>query len=125
ITPGAACAADVSMPAIRACGWLLRSNATCKSRSGFRSAAYSPRPVNNRGSSVRLIGAPTFRGRRTSDGCARASLLIAIDTLAQRLPLPVVMAADHGGAGGLDPPHFRECLELLLDVPGIAGRGIG
>ena len=35
------------------------------------------------------------------------------------------MAADDRGAGLLDPPHLRERLQLRVDIPGVAGRGIG
>src|SRR5258706_11488035 len=97
----------------------------CNARSGFRSAVYSPFPVRSRGSSVRLIGAPTCRGRITSACCARLSLLIAPVSLAQALPLPVVMAADDGRSGLLDPPHLLERLQQCLRIPGVARRGIG
>src|SRR5580693_1396070 len=97
----------------------------CNARSGLRSAVYSPLPVRSRGSSVRLIGAPTCRGRMTSAGRARLSLLIALVSLAQALPLPVVMATDNDRSGPLDPSHLRERGQQRVDIPGVARRDIG
>src|SRR5215472_8347581 len=124
MTPGAAWAPVVSIRKTLACDCSLRRNATCSARSGLRSALYSPLPVRSLGSSVRLIGAPTCRGRRTSLDRAKLSLLIAGLDLAQRLPLLIVVTANDGRAGFLDPPHRLERLQKCLGVPGIAGCGI-
>src|ERR1700748_2915678 len=117
ITPGAACAALGSVLMIRACDCSLRRKAACNARSGLRSAVYSPRPVRSRGSSVRLIGAPTCRGRSISAGCTRLSLFIALVSFAQALPLFVVMAADDGRSGLLHAPDILERLQLRLYIP--------
>ena len=68
------------------------------------------------GQKPRILGALDRRADvpRPQDirpGCARLSLLIAFVSLAQALPLLVVVAADHGGAALLDPPHLLERLQ--------------
>src|SRR5580704_13380176 len=123
-TPGAALAASVSIRTMVACGCSLRRIATCSARSGLRSAAYSPLPVNRRGSSVRRIGIPTWRGRSRSEVWTMSSLLIRLRSLAQALPLRVIMAADDGDAGFLDAADLGKGLQKRLGVPGIAGHGI-
>src|SRR3954453_4439625 len=123
-TPGDFSAAVVSIRTILAWHWLLRRKASCSARSGFRSAVYSPLPVSRRGSSVRLMGAPTFFGRTTSEGSARRSLFIAIIALAQVLPLLIVVPADNCGAAPLNPTDLFERLQLVFDVPSVTRGSI-
>src|SRR5689334_2892492 len=61
----------------------------------------------------------------TSAGRARLSLLIALVSLAQALPLQVVMTADDGRSGPLYPPHLLERLQQRFHIPGIARGDIG
>ena len=71
------------------------------------------------------------RARRRAEDAARPpavrrlSLLIAFGSLAQALPLLVVVAADDGRAGLLDPPHLLERLQQHFRIPGVARRDIG
>src|SRR5215212_7882026 len=81
---------------MRACACSLRRNATCSTFGTCRSSTKLPRPVSRRGSSVRFTRAPMIFGR------AWMTSLIGIGALAQRLPLRVVVAADHGRAAGFD-----------------------
>src|ERR1700677_3648148 len=53
-----------------------------------------------------------------------SSLLISLHSLAQALPLTVIMAADDGCAGLLDPTDFAKRVQQRIHIPGIAGRGI-
>ena len=59
-TPGAASARDLSMPAMRACGWGLLSTATCSSPGGSMLPTCSARPVTFWTASRRSTGLPTM-----------------------------------------------------------------
>src|ERR1700722_1801874 len=53
-----------------------------------------------------------------------SSLLISLCPLAQALPLSVIMPADNGCAGLLDPAYLAKRVQQRIHIPGVAGRGI-
>src|ERR1700677_411439 len=53
-----------------------------------------------------------------------SSLLIRLRPLAQALPLTVIMPADDGCAGLLDPAYLSVRLQERIRIPGVARRGI-
>src|ERR1043166_4178645 len=120
-TPGAACAAPVSIARMRACAWSLRRNAACSTPATCRSSTKLPSPVSRRGSSVRLMRAPTIFGRRSRAACS----LLGIRTFAQCRPLRSVVAADDRCAARLDAPYFGERLHQCVGVPRVLRQDAG
>src|SRR5215213_3039445 len=115
ITPGAARAVAQWIDTMRACACSLRRNATCSAFT-CRSSTKLPRPVSRRGSSVRFTRAPMMFG------LASMTSLIGVGALAQRLPLRVVVPADHRCAACFDAADlgkgFLQCV-VVLNVPGV------
>src|SRR5688572_3474392 len=112
-TPGITRAAAVSIETMRAWAWFERRKASASAPATCRSSTKLPAPVKSRGSSVRLIRAPMIFGRRF------AWSVIGVGSLAERLPLPVVVAADHDRAVGSDAPDLGERFFQCLHVPGV------
>src|SRR5579863_615675 len=120
-TPGAARAAAASIARMRACGWSLRRKATCSARITCRSSVKAPLPVSRRGSSVRLMRAPTSFGRAWTSGTS----FISVGAFAQARPLRLVMAANDGGAARFDAPDLGQRLGQYVRVPGVARNDAG
>src|SRR5688572_29245336 len=118
MTPAAARAAAQSIETMRACACSLRRNATCSTFAACRSSTKLPRPVSSRGSSVRFTRAPMIFG------LASMTSLIGVGTLAQPLPLRIVVAADHGRALPLDAPYLLPRFQQRVRVPCVARRDI-
>src|SRR5262245_24881187 len=105
---------------MRACACSLRRNATWRTRATWRSSTYAPTPVSSRGSSTRLMRAPTIFGRR----CTSGDSVITLPPLAQARPLGGVVAAQDGGAGGFEPPDLGQRIGQRVGVPGIAWKHV-
>ncbi len=70
---------------------------------------------------MRLIRAPTIFGR----ACISGASFIGVGAFAQRLPLRLVVTAQHDGAARLDAPDLGERLGQRLGVPGVARNDAG
>src|SRR6476646_5786471 len=120
-TPAAWRAAAQSIDLMRACECSLRRNAACRARGAWRSSAKAPVPLRRRGSSVRLMRAPTIFGR----AWISAPSIISLGPLAQRVPLRGIVAAYNPGAALFDAADFGERFFQCLGVPGVARDSAG
>src|SRR6476620_5864874 len=120
-TPSALRAASQSIALMHACECSLRRNATCRTRGVWRSSANAPVPLKRRGSSVRLMRAPTIFGR----AWISAPSVIDVGPLAQRVPLRGVVATDYPGPALFDAVDLSERFFQRISVPGVARDDAG
>src|SRR5581483_10653018 len=134
-TPGAAAAALVSMPRMRACAYGERSTATCASPVSRTSSRKRAAPVIRRGSSTRLTGAPisglvgsvavaisplsAHRLRRLAHGAddvlvAGAPAEVALERVANLVVARVGVPREQVGRGDDHPRRAEPALQAVL-----------
>src|ERR1051326_985553 len=128
-TPGKPAAAAVSIPRMRACASLERTNATSSIPGSAMSSTKRPRPRRIAGSSMRLTDEPMFlepmsalpaqapRGaqRRFDDGgIAGAAAQVAGDRIAHLLFGRVRVLAQEGGQRGQHAGRAESALQAVL-----------